>query len=110
MSIDFVRPEVDELRPRICVIGVGGAGLNAVERMIEANIQGVEFLAVNTDAQQLATSEATVKVQLGSEITRGLGSGAAAPARARPARSPDSPEKSPSRNQGSSPAAVRASR
>ena len=59
----------------IRVIGVGGAGLNAVERMIDADIQGVEFLAVNTDAQQLATSDATVKVQLGAEITRGLGSG-----------------------------------
>jgi cell division protein FtsZ len=60
----------------IRVVGVGGAGLNAVSRMMEAEIQGVEFVAVNTDVQQLAMSEAPVKMQLGRELTRGLGSGA----------------------------------
>ena len=60
----------------IRVVGVGGAGLNAVRRMMEAEIQGVEFVAVNTDVQQLAMSEAPVKMQLGRELTRGLGSGA----------------------------------
>ncbi len=59
----------------IRVVGVGGAGLNALARMMEADIQGVEFVALNTDAQQLAMSDAPVKVQLGLELTRGLGSG-----------------------------------
>ena len=56
MSIDFVRPEVDELRPRITVIGVGGAGGNAIANMIKSDVQGVEFLVANTDAQALNTS------------------------------------------------------
>jgi cell division protein FtsZ len=60
----------------IRVVGVGGAGLNAIGRMIEAGVEGVEFIALNTDAQQLATSEADTRLQLGHELTRGLGSGA----------------------------------
>jgi cell division protein FtsZ len=60
----------------IRVVGVGGAGLNAVNRMIDAGISGVEFVAVNTDLQQLALSEAEVKVHIGRELTGGLGSGA----------------------------------
>jgi len=60
---------------RIKVIGVGGAGQNAVNRMIEAGIQGVEFIAVNTDAQALALSKAPVRVRLGDKLTRGLGAG-----------------------------------
>jgi cell division protein FtsZ len=59
----------------IRVVGVGGAGMNAVARMIETDLRGVEFVAVNTDAQQLAMSDATVKVALGREQTRGLGAG-----------------------------------
>jgi cell division protein FtsZ len=59
----------------IRVVGVGGAGLNAVNRMIDAGIADVEFIAVNTDVQQLAMSEAPLKVHIGSELTRGLGSG-----------------------------------
>ncbi len=59
----------------IRVVGVGGAGLNAVNRMMDAGIAEVEFVAVNTDVQQLAMSEAPVKLHIGSELTRGLGSG-----------------------------------
>jgi cell division protein FtsZ len=60
----------------IKVIGVGGGGVNAVNRMIEAGIRGVEFIAVNTDAQALLMSDADVKLDLGRDITRGLGAGA----------------------------------
>jgi cell division protein FtsZ len=59
----------------IRVVGVGGAGLNALSRMMDAGIEGVEFVALNTDVQQLAMSDAAVKIQLGQELTRGLGSG-----------------------------------
>ena len=57
------------------MVGVGGAGVNAVNRMIEAGVEGVEFIAVNTDMQQLQTSSAPVKLHIGRESTRGLGSG-----------------------------------
>ena len=60
----------------IKVIGVGGAGINAVNRMIDAGISQVEFIAVNTDIQQLRTSDAPVKIHIGRELTQGLGSGA----------------------------------
>jgi cell division protein FtsZ len=60
----------------IRVVGVGGAGLNAVNRMIDAGIEDVEFVAVNTDIQQLALSDAPVKIHIGRELTQGLGSGA----------------------------------
>ena len=60
----------------IKVIGVGGAGNNAVNRMVEAGIKGVEFIAVNTDKQQLQKSKAPTKIQIGEKITRGLGAGA----------------------------------
>jgi cell division protein FtsZ len=60
----------------IRVVGVGGAGLNAVNRMIDADISQVEFVAVNTDIQQLQTSDAPVKIHIGRELTEGLGSGA----------------------------------
>ena len=59
----------------IKVIGVGGGGGNAVNRMIEAKVQGVEFIVANTDAQVLAHSEADQKIQLGTKLTRGLGAG-----------------------------------
>ena len=60
----------------IKVVGVGGGGTNAVNRMIEENIRGVEFVAINTDAQALAISDADVKVHIGADITKGLGAGA----------------------------------
>jgi cell division protein FtsZ len=75
MSIDFIRPEVDELRPRISVIGVGGAGGNAIANMIKSDVQGVDFLVANTDAQALNSSEADHRIQLGLKITQGLGAG-----------------------------------
>jgi cell division protein FtsZ len=62
-------------QPRIRVVGVGGAGVNAVNRMVEAEVEGVEFLAVNTDQQSLAQSTADITLHIGAEITRGLGSG-----------------------------------
>jgi cell division protein FtsZ len=65
MSIDFIRPEVDELRPRISVIGVGGAGGNAVANMIANDVQGVDFIVANTDAQALNASPADHRIQLG---------------------------------------------
>src|SRR3982750_1261622 len=75
MSIDFVRPEVDELRPRISVIGVGGAGGNAIANMMMADVQGVDFIVANTDAQALNSSTADRRIQLGLKITQGLGAG-----------------------------------
>ena len=75
MSIDFVRPEVDELRPRISVIGVGGAGGNAIANMMRADVQGVDFVVANTDAQALNASMADRRIQLGIKITQGLGAG-----------------------------------
>jgi cell division protein FtsZ len=61
--------------PQLRVVGVGGGGVNAVNRMIEAEVQGVEFIAINTDAQSLQLSDAHVTLQIGADITRGLGSG-----------------------------------
>jgi cell division protein FtsZ len=75
MSIEFMAPEVDELRPRISVIGVGGAGGNAIANMIAAQVQGVDFIVANTDAQSLNTSPAERRLQLGLKITQGLGAG-----------------------------------
>src|SRR6476619_1364270 len=75
MSIDFIRPEVDELRPRISVIGVGGAGGNAIANMMRADVQGVDFVVANTDAQALNSSESDRRIQLGLKITQGLGAG-----------------------------------
>ncbi len=68
----------DHMKPRITVIGVGGAGGNAVNNMIRANLEGVEFLTANTDAQAMMQSLASRKIQLGANITRGLGAGARA--------------------------------
>jgi len=68
----------DQLKPRITVIGVGGAGGNAVSNMIRANLEGVEFLIANTDAQAMQQALASRKIQLGASITRGLGAGARA--------------------------------
>ncbi|QYE35084.1 MULTISPECIES: cell division protein FtsZ [Sphingosinicellaceae] len=73
--VDFKRPELTELKPRIAVIGVGGAGGNAVTNMIVSGLQGVDFVVANTDAQSLAVSEAETRIQLGLKITQGLGAG-----------------------------------
>src|SRR4029077_10294724 len=62
-------------QPIIRVVGVGGAGVNAVNRMVEAEVEGVEFLAVNTDLQSLQQSTADITLHIGAELTRGLGSG-----------------------------------
>ena len=75
MTIEFIRPEVDELKPRISVIGVGGAGGNAIANMIASDVQGVEFIVANTDAQALNASAADRRIQLGLKITQGLGAG-----------------------------------
>ncbi len=75
MSIEFVRSSVDELRPRISVIGVGGAGGNAIANMIASDVQGVDFVVANTDAQSLNSSAAERRIQLGLRITQGLGAG-----------------------------------
>ena len=76
MSINVGGGELRELKPRILVIGVGGAGGNAINAMIEAGMQGVEFVAVNTDAQDLKMSRADAKIQIGMNLTKGLGAGA----------------------------------
>jgi len=76
MSIDFENTELTELTPKIAVIGVGGAGCNAVNNMIRAELQGVDFVVANTDAQALANAAADNRIQLGVEITQGLGAGA----------------------------------
>lgn len=76
MGIDFSHSELTELTPKITVIGVGGAGGNAVNNMVAASLQGVDFVVANTDAQALANSQANSRIQLGVEITQGLGAGA----------------------------------
>ena len=75
MTININVPELKELKPRILVLGVGGAGGNAINGMIAAGLQGVEFVAVNTDTQDLKMSKAEAKIQLGSNLTKGLGAG-----------------------------------
>ena len=76
MSMNIGGGELKELKPRILVLGVGGAGGNAINAMIEAGMQGVEFVAVNTDAQDLKMSKADAKIQIGMNLTKGLGAGA----------------------------------
>ena len=76
MTINFKTPEIKELQPRLLVMGVGGAGGNAINEMIENGMQGVEFIAVNTDAQDLKHSKAKLKIQIGLNLTKGLGAGA----------------------------------
>ena len=76
MTINFKAPEIKELQPRLLVMGVGGAGGNAINEMIENNLQGVEFIAVNTDAQDLKLSKAKARIQIGLSLTKGLGAGA----------------------------------
>jgi len=76
MTINFKAPEIKELQPRLLVLGVGGAGGNAINEMIDNGLQGVEFVAVNTDAQDLKHSKAKAKIQIGMNLTKGLGAGA----------------------------------
>jgi len=76
MSINIGPASTEDLRPRITVIGIGGAGGNAIANMIEAEIEGVDFIVANTDAQALTTSSAERRIQLGPDITGGLGAGA----------------------------------
>jgi len=76
MTIRIGGGEIKELKPRILVLGVGGAGGNAINAMIDAGMQGVEFVAVNTDAQDLKLSKADAKIQIGTNLTKGLGAGA----------------------------------
>ena len=78
MTLNLSMPGNDELKPRITVFGVGGAGGNAVNNMIEKQLDGVEFVVANTDAQALQQSAAANRVQLGIKVTEGLGAGARA--------------------------------
>jgi cell division protein FtsZ len=75
MSINIGPPVVDELKPKIAVVGVGGAGGNAIANMINARVEGVDFIVANTDAQALNASPAEFRIQLGPDITQGLGAG-----------------------------------
>jgi len=76
MTINFKTPDIKELQPRLLVLGVGGAGGNAINEMIDNGLHGVEFVAVNTDAQDLKHSKAKAKIQIGLNLTKGLGAGA----------------------------------
>ncbi|MFW2542556.1 cell division protein FtsZ [Primorskyibacter sp. 2E107] len=78
MTLNLSMPGQEELKPRITVFGVGGAGGNAVNNMIEKALEGVDFVVANTDAQALQQSMATSRVQLGVKVTEGLGAGARA--------------------------------
>ncbi len=75
MSINLTVPNLHELKPRITVFGVGGAGGNAVNNMIESRLEGVEFVVANTDAQALLQNAAQRRVQMGTALTQGLGAG-----------------------------------
>ena len=75
MTINLQIPDIRELKPRITVFGVGGAGGNAVNRMIGAGLRGVDFIVANTDMQALHQSLAPTRIQIGKTTTRGLGSG-----------------------------------
>ncbi|MEC7256639.1 MAG: cell division protein FtsZ, partial [Pseudomonadota bacterium] len=78
MTLNLSMPGQDDLKPRITVFGVGGAGGNAVNNMIEKQLDGVEFVVANTDAQALQQSAATSRIQMGVKVTEGLGAGARA--------------------------------
>src|SRR6201985_86090 len=75
MTINLNVPDIRKLRPRITVFGVGGAGGNAVNNIITAGLQGVDFVVANTDAQALPVSQAPRIVQMGTQVTQGLGAG-----------------------------------
>ena len=76
MTINLKAPELRELKPRLMVFGVGGAGCNAVNNMIESGLTGVDFIVANTDAQALTDSKADRIIQMGMQVTEGLGAGA----------------------------------
>ena len=76
MTINLRAPELTELKPRIMVCGVGGAGGNAVNNMITSGLMGVDFVVANTDAQALTSSKAERIIQMGLQVTEGLGAGA----------------------------------
>src|SRR6201988_897274 len=75
MALNITPPDISELKPRITVFGVGGAGGNAVNNMITAGLQGVDFVVANTDAQALTMSKAQRIIQMGAQVTLGLGAG-----------------------------------
>jgi cell division protein FtsZ len=75
MALNITPPDISELKPRITVFGVGGAGGNAVNNMITAGLQGVDFVVANTDAQALTMSKAQRIIQMGTQVTQGLGAG-----------------------------------
>src|ERR1700759_620999 len=75
MALNITPPDISELKPRITVFGVGGAGGNAVNNMITAGLQGGDFVVANTDAQALTMSKAERIIQMGTQVTQGLGAG-----------------------------------
>src|ERR1700681_2010467 len=75
VNVNLKKLDIGELRPRITIFGVGGAGGNAVNNMINAGLQGVDFVVANTDAQALTTSRAERIIQMGVQATEGLGAG-----------------------------------
>ena len=75
MTLNLSISEKEDLKPRITVFGVGGAGGNAVNNMIEKQLKGVDFVVANTDAQALENSNVPNKIQLGVNLTEGLGAG-----------------------------------
>src|SRR5690349_19512779 len=75
MTINLTSPDIRELKPRITVFGVGGAGGNAVNNMISAGLVGCDFVVANTDAQALTMSKAERIIQMGVQVTQGLGAG-----------------------------------
>ena len=76
MPINLKPPQLKELKPRIVVCGVGGAGGNAINNMIASGLTGVDFVVANTDAQALGSSRAQRVIQMGLQLTEGLGAGA----------------------------------
>src|SRR6188472_4053460 len=75
MALNLTPPDISELKPRITVFGVGGAGGNAVNNMINTGLSGVDFVVANTDAQALTMSKAERIIQMGAQVTEGLGAG-----------------------------------
>ena len=76
MSIELSAPEVEKLKPRLALLGIGGGGGNALRTMIDCGLKGVDLYAVNTDAQALEEHDQTTRIQIGANITKGLGAGA----------------------------------
>ena len=91
MALNLTPPDISELKPRITVFGVGGAGGNAVNNMITAGLQGVDFVVANTDAQALTMSKAQRIVQMGTQVTQGLGAGSQPDVHKEAAHQPEQP-------------------